>query len=174
MSDLYAVAYKSRATRHCSDVDLYYLLAQARACNSAMDLTGVLVYDRGFFFQWLEGPKETLRQVWASIGADPRHTDLEVVFDDYRLFRLFGGWSMQFAHRDKDHQRTVRSALTFDACLLDELHASPQSLPELFATFGTESGLVRHPSAVASNDEASITTSASLRVRNRGRCDYTR
>ena len=153
MPDLSAVAYKSRATPHCSDVDLYYLLAQARSRNGASDLTGVLVYDRGYFFQWLEGPREQLRQVWASIGADPRHADLEVVFDDRRLFRLFEGWGMQFAHRDKDQQRTVRASFTFDACLLDELHASPRSLPELFATFGTASGLIRHPPTAPTDDD---------------------
>ena len=145
MPALSAVAYKSRATPHCSDVDLYYLLAQARARNDASDLTGMLVYDRGYFFQWLEGPTEALRTVWASIHADPRHAQLEVVFDDDRPRRLFDGWDMQFAHRDQAQQRTVHASFTFDAGLLDELHAFPHSMPELFATFAMVSARVRPP-----------------------------
>ena len=145
MPELAAVAYKSRASPHCSDVDLYYLLAQARARNVVANLTGVLLYDRGSFFQWLEGPREALRPVWASIRADSRHADLEVVFDDHRSFRLFAGWTMQLAHRDKEQQRAVRGSVTFDTRLLDELHASPQSMPVLLATFGTADRLDRPP-----------------------------
>lgn len=94
--------------------------------------------------QWVEGPSQQLRLTWDRIRADTRHTEIEVVFDGSRTFRLFGGWHMQLAHRDKEQQRTVRDSLNFDASLLDELHQSPQAMPAWFAAFGTAGGLVRH------------------------------
>ncbi|NDA71690.1 MAG: blue light sensor protein, partial [Betaproteobacteria bacterium] len=32
-----------------------YLLGQARGRNQAEMITGLLVYDRGLFYQWIEG-----------------------------------------------------------------------------------------------------------------------
>ena len=143
MSELAAIAYKSRATTLCTDIDLYYLLAQARARNLAAALSGVLLYDRGFFFQWLEGPIEAVHQVWSSIRRDSRHREIDVTYDDRRDSRLFEGWHMQLAHRDEQQQQTVHGSITFDARHLDALHDSPHDMSAFFASLRSGSGKVR-------------------------------
>jgi Sensors of blue-light using FAD len=99
MSDipLGQVLYRSLASASLSDDALSHMLAQARERNTAEGLSGLLVYQRGRFVQWLEGPQQALQRVWASIQRDPRHTQIEQLYVPWRRDRLFPDWRMQFS-----------------------------------------------------------------------------
>lgn len=98
-SRLGALVYRSRVTRWPAEADLKRLLLQAQARNRSEQLSGLLIYDNGRFFQWLEGPQEALGRVWEAIRRDPRHTEVELLGRHGIPVRMFGGWEMKFACR---------------------------------------------------------------------------
>jgi len=55
------------------DFDLTALLKQSRAKNSALEITGILLYKDGDVMQLLEGPDEAVKKVAQTIYADQRH-----------------------------------------------------------------------------------------------------
>lgn len=89
------LVYRSVARMPQGPHALKELLEQARARNALENLTGMLVYDRGLFVQWLEGPRDGLERVWASIQRDARHTEVERLHTPWRAERLFPDWRMQ-------------------------------------------------------------------------------
>ncbi len=132
---LSAIVYGSHSISLFSDTDLFYLLAQARERNGRMGLSGVLVYDRGRFFQWLEGADDALGKVWGSIRSDERHRDLDLLVDQEIPVRLFEGWHMQFAHRDRQHARIVSGFVEAAPEALDRLHQDDKLAPNVLAAF---------------------------------------
>ncbi len=140
MSDLSIIVYRSRAIVPFTDIDLFYLLAHARERNQAAAISGVVLYDRGHFFQWVEGANQQLGQIWNRIRSDPRHTDIQVLADQAVPIRLFENWSMQFAHRDKQHESIIEGFVVADAELLDDLHLNPSKVPNILASFSKLGG----------------------------------
>ena len=143
MSNLSVIVYRSRALFALTDVDLFYLLAQARERNKATGLTGVMLYDRGHFFQWLEGSNQQLGRVWNAIRVDPRHSDIRVLADQQIPVRLFEGWCMQLAHRDRQHESIVEGFVVADPALLDDLHLNSSKVPNILASFSKLGGSFR-------------------------------
>jgi hypothetical protein len=96
---LSTISYRSQAVQPFTEGELDRLEVTSRARNRAESLTGVLIYDKGRFFQWLEGPVEGLRRVWRSIRLDGRHTQIELLGDAPTPVRFFGGWELKLARR---------------------------------------------------------------------------
>lgn len=112
---------RSRAVVPPTESELNHLRRQAETRNRAESITGLLVYDQGRFFQWLEGPSEALSRVFESIRSDPRHCQVEVTREQYIPRRHFGNWHMRVAHRG--------FTLTSTEVLADE-KAALRSAPE--------------------------------------------
>lgn len=74
--------------------DLQAILKVARSRNAALGITGVLYCDGAYFVQLLEGPADAVQAVFASIQADPRHTDIRVVERGPAETRWFPSWHM--------------------------------------------------------------------------------
>jgi methanogenic corrinoid protein MtbC1 len=94
----------------------------------------MLLYRQGRFFQWLEGPKEAVDAVWASIRADERHRDIVVFQHSPVAARLFSSWNMRmFVKKDEfDANGAVRRNRMNDTELTDYC-------VDLLAKFRTES-----------------------------------
>ena len=97
-SRLFQLIYSSRATRPFSDEDLRGLLRRARAKNEALNITGVLIHRQGRFAQLLEGDESVVRDLYATICEDDRHTDLVGHREEPVASRLFPNWWMGFEH----------------------------------------------------------------------------
>lgn len=94
--DLVCVAYTSAARLGLNAEDVDQLLASARSTNSLLGVTGVLLYGAGRFFQYFEGTKEGVDEVYARILRSQRHTDVvELEFQPIRR-RRFNRWFMGF------------------------------------------------------------------------------
>ena len=93
---LVSVSYASTAADLFDDAALADLLAQSRASNHDHDLTGMLLYRRGRFFQVLEGPEEAVDELMTKIACDPRHTDVRVLLTENLEERRFSEWTMGF------------------------------------------------------------------------------
>ncbi len=95
-SDLVSIAYVSAASEPFDDDRLHELLAQSRRSNHEHDLTGMLLYRRGRFFQVLEGPQDAVDELMAKIRRDPRHTEVRVLLSERVDDRRFTEWTMGY------------------------------------------------------------------------------
>jgi hypothetical protein len=68
--------YRSEATEPFGESDLYDVADGARERNRRRRITGALFYESGKLFQWLEGPRKTVNELFEKIGRDPRHFDV--------------------------------------------------------------------------------------------------
>lgn len=93
---LFQLMYESTAVQPMSAEDLNALLEQARARNSRWGVTGLLLYKHGRFLQVLEGLEQPVRDLFASIARDARHTDIQIVFTSPIERRTFPDWQMGF------------------------------------------------------------------------------
>ncbi len=91
------VVYRSRAARPLSPAELHDLTLTAQVRNEREGITGLLLYDEGRFFQWLEGSAESLKRLMDSIRRDSRHVDVQVLRDCPTPSRRFTGWSLKLA-----------------------------------------------------------------------------
>ena len=95
------LAYRSRALVPPTEGELEVLLRCAQQRNRTEGLTGLLIYDQGCFFQWLEGPAAGLARIWASIGRDPRHHDIQILRQQELPRRFFGSWDLRLTSRQR-------------------------------------------------------------------------
>jgi len=88
--------YISTSVKLFSDYDLEEMLEQSRASNSNAGITGVLLYNKGTFFQVLEGEEEQVNNTFEKIKADPRHHNIIKMKSGTIAERNFPDWSMGF------------------------------------------------------------------------------
>lgn len=68
--------------------------------NDKNNLTGVLCYGNGWFFQYLEGGKHALQQLKENLVRDGRHYNLRFLEFSRLAQRRFPSWSMQLLSTD--------------------------------------------------------------------------
>jgi len=96
MSALISLVYISSERAPFSAKELDALLASSRARNAENGVTGVMLYARGSFMQYLEGPKQAVLETYERIKADRRHYGImELIRMDIPK-REFKEWSMGF------------------------------------------------------------------------------
>jgi len=88
--------YASTAAAIFKESDIPALLDHARAANTERDLTGMLLYIDGGFFQVLEGDDAVVDEVYGRIERDPRHTKITLIIREPIAARDFGEWTMGF------------------------------------------------------------------------------
>ena len=96
---LMSLTYRSRASVPWSENDLHQIERVADSRNRSENISGVIVYDDGNFFQWLEGPTESLTRVWDSVQRDSRHADIRVSSAGPTRSRVFGDFGMKLLQR---------------------------------------------------------------------------
>ncbi len=92
----YQIMYSSQAAAPMTATDLEEILVDARTGNQARDVTGALVYVDGVFFQLIEGDKDVVRKLMASIASDARHRFVKVFYEAEVDARAFESWSMAY------------------------------------------------------------------------------
>lgn len=93
------LTYKSIATSLPASSDLQALVGKARARNRSLDVTGMLLFENGYFLQTLEGPPDKLDLLWSSIKRDARHDHIEVLSEHIVPARLFSNWNLLHYNR---------------------------------------------------------------------------
>jgi len=98
LTQLIHLIYSSAEAYKFSEDDLIYLLAKARQYNRIIDVTGILLYTEGSFFQILEGEEVVIDALFAKISQDKRHTKTVIIMREPILKRSFGEWTMGYAN----------------------------------------------------------------------------
>ena len=94
MSSLLRLIYVSRATGPVDTEFMDGLLAQARARNESLGLTGILCSGRGYFIQALEGPETPVMSLYGRILRDSRHKECSLLSIGMVSSRAFPQWSI--------------------------------------------------------------------------------
>lgn len=114
----FRIAFLSKLAVAMTETDMDRLLTRAWASNTHRGITGVLILERGMFFQVLEGTEDATRQLFQLISSDPRHRQVQLLMDEPANDRFFEDWSMAFCQLQEPE---LKSAFT----AVEEAAASP-------------------------------------------------
>lgn len=93
---MFQIIYMSTAVSAFSGEDLESLLAVSRRNNTALSVTGLLVYKDYCFLQVLEGEQSTVEGLYTKIMKDERHSGCTIFIQEPKAAREFADWSMAF------------------------------------------------------------------------------
>ncbi len=125
------VVYRSRAVKSLSPPELHDLTAASQRRNRRDGITGLMLYDNENFFQWLEGPVDRVERLMASIRADSRHTDVQVLNEQPAEMRTFGAWTMKLAAPGPVSASWSRDVIEPPREIVDDLRKRPEAAPAL-------------------------------------------
>lgn len=97
MENLIHLVYASKATTQFDKHAIVDLLAAARVKNQSLNITGMLAYCDGSFFQVLEGEEQTVTDLFARICQDQRHASTVTIVKEPIAARQFKNWSMGYS-----------------------------------------------------------------------------
>ena len=135
--ELSSLVYRSRSVTPLSDYDLYELVQAAQSRNQAESVTGLMLYDDGRFYQWLEGPPDSVDRLMRSIKSDQRHTDIEILSDKPAAARQFGDWSMRLATRGVRSIHSHNNVVVPSSAVIDDMRTHPENVKVALAGFST-------------------------------------
>jgi methanogenic corrinoid protein MtbC1 len=148
------LVYRSRATHPLSQAELHQLTVAAQSRNLCESITGLVVYDDSQFFQWLEGPAESLQRIMDSIRNDPRHTDIEVLENETADTRRFSDWSMKLAVPPLNPLARQKDVIDAPAEVIAELREHPEAAPTVLVKLMPRSFGVAENEPVTSDKSA--------------------
>lgn len=93
---MYQLNYRSQARAGFETEDLDELLSKASSANSALNISGCLIYHNGFFVQILEGNKEDVVQLFEKIVKDRRHHNVKILSENFVEKAFFSEWNMAY------------------------------------------------------------------------------
>lgn len=97
MEKLIQLVYCSTAQGDFSRDNVLELLRVARRKNADRNVTGMLLFAKGSFFQVLEGGQESVEEIFSAIKKDTRHMAVTVIIKEPIARRTFGDWTMGYA-----------------------------------------------------------------------------
>lgn len=130
---LYQIMYSSQATRPMTVSGLEEILADARTGNQARNVTGALVYVDDVFFQLIEGDKDVVHNLMASIASDSRHQSVKVFYEAEVDVRAFESWNMAYLSTTAEqmsHWAGLPGTATVEE-LLAEVNRDPRRVPRI-------------------------------------------
>ena len=96
MGQIHYVTYVSRMTLKAgvTPSTLSDIMTVAQRENSAHQITGFLCFGNGYFFQYIEGEKSAIEQLFGNIQRDGRNRDVTLKSKGVIEQRLFQDWQM--------------------------------------------------------------------------------
>jgi hypothetical protein len=91
---LVRLIYASRAAAALTPETIESILAQSRAHNPALGITGILCHGGEVFMQVLEGGRGAVSRLYNTIVRDPRHGEVVLLHYEEVPERRFAGWTM--------------------------------------------------------------------------------
>jgi hypothetical protein len=80
------------------------ILSQSRQHNPQIGITGILCYGGGIFLQAIEGGRQAVSDLFATIQKDSRNKDVCLLDFEEITERRFGGWTMGQVNVSKVNQ----------------------------------------------------------------------
>ncbi|MEJ2866966.1 BLUF domain-containing protein [Actinomycetospora sp. OC33-EN08] len=121
---VFRLVYRSHTTMGSENrpAEIEEIFEVSRSKNPGLGLTGALLVWQDTFVQVLEGDEGAVRDLYATIAADPRHEKVETLDESVVSARAFGQWAM--AHVSDDEGADLPAARGEEAP--DAPHATPR------------------------------------------------
>ena len=140
MENLHSLVYISIETKPFPEHELHDLLNKARAKNTALNITGMLLYNQGKFIQTLEGDKTVIKDLYNIIKQDKRHKLTIKVYESGMKTRSFSDWSMGFKKLDDPNAEVLGFSDIFtNPKSLENLKRNPSPIIDLLLKFKNKS-----------------------------------
>jgi len=137
MTVLTTLIYKSQLNPSCKSLSLLTLVEKARKNNTALDVTGILLFNGHDFLQILEGSEEVIETLFAKIGQDKRHDSVVELMRDYGPRRRFENVGMLLFDLRIDTPKSVLSSV-LRYSKLDNYLAAEDRVFKFIKTFITQ------------------------------------
>ncbi len=92
--ELTQLVYVSVRKSTCTEYDINAILRSSQKNNAGLDITGVLLYSDTHFFQYLEGDKGIITDLYERIKDDDRHSNVVLITRTPITSRTFPSWQM--------------------------------------------------------------------------------
>ncbi|MEP6494253.1 MAG: BLUF domain-containing protein [bacterium] len=87
--------------------ELSAILADARRNNARLEVSGMLLYEDGAFFQILEGDRTVVEGLFDKIFSDPRHGRVTKIVLEPIANRSFAEWTMGYPRITRAELSTI-------------------------------------------------------------------
>jgi len=132
---MYRLVYVSTASESLGSKEIASILDVSQSNNYERYLTGFLAHNDRSFMQALEGDEQEVRELYARIVRDPRHTGIVQIVGEQVTVRAFPDWAMNYYRVDNRvgaASMVVRRDDPVDALLPSNM---PRELLHLFTRF---------------------------------------
>ncbi len=92
----YAITYVSTASENLRSKDIDHLLDHCKTKNNSENITGILLYSDGNFFQIIEGEKDKIDHLFHKIEEDARHRGIIKIFERRIKNAAYDGYETDF------------------------------------------------------------------------------
>lgn len=96
---MFALVFKSIASVDLNVHRYEQMIAKSEDFNNINAITGFLIFHKGNFLQFIEGEETKVRNLYAKIRLDPRHSNCFLVSTEIVDSRMFSNWSLFFDDR---------------------------------------------------------------------------
>jgi hypothetical protein len=104
MTELHEILYCSLLAPDQPTEIVGQIVSRARARNATEGITGLLVFDGMRFCQHFEGPRKQVLGLLNRLEADPRHTEMRVVYEGGLSKRRYQRFEMGLAQTEDDEE----------------------------------------------------------------------
>lgn len=135
MNSLIHCVYSSAAQPAFREHEIPAFLDKIRSVNASHNITGMLLYIEGSFFQVLEGESDVVDAVYHKIKTDPRHERLTLIIREPIFERSFGEWTMGFEKLDREEAADMIGENDFFASASCVAELTPGRAKKLLSAF---------------------------------------
>lgn len=133
--EIYMMIYVSKAIEGLNETEIENMVSKAKDFNLSHAITGCLIYDKGYFLQFIEGRKKSIDFLMQKIYNDKRHTDITTVMKGYLEDRLFWKWSMGYWDMGSSIKNQNVEVLLQKEVSLKDLSQDPRLCYSIFEGF---------------------------------------
>ncbi len=96
---LVRLIYLSKLAPSVDHQSIRNILAASQRNNQPRGVSGLLMFNSGYFLQWLDGERAAVNERFARISKDERHTDPLLLDYTEVISRAFPSWNMGYLGR---------------------------------------------------------------------------
>ena len=91
-----AIVYVSTASEELDESDIKKILDYSKDWNNTHNVSGILLFSEGNFFQVIEGEGGTIESLFQNIKTDKRHKNLIKIFEKEINKEAYDGYESDF------------------------------------------------------------------------------
>ena len=99
----YAIVYVSTASQELEKKEIQEILKQTKDWNNDHDITGLLLFSGGNFFQIIEGEKDQILELFQGINIDTRHHNIIQIFGKDIHRPAYDGYASDFVSEEASY-----------------------------------------------------------------------